>query len=265
MITKNRAMGYIRVSTARQAVQGLSLQAQLETIRSYCKTYDLEFVGYKVDSVSGKDLAHRPGAQALLKKARLQKIDHIVVFKLERMFRNTRECLRTVEELDKLGVGFHSITERWDTKTPIGKFSLTLFAAIAQLEREKIAERTKHVLGFKKLNGEKLGRFNSIGKTEADKPDKKDGKTRGQKIDWHEIKAIRLAQELNLQKMTYRAISQELANRGFISPRSGKPYAPSTIRRMATMEIPTGEVEDPFFVPGVDLSHLSANETASPA
>lgn len=231
-----KAMGYIRVSTKKQAEKGLSLEAQLENIKMYCKLNNFEFKGYKIDKKSAKNLEDRDGASKILKLAREKKIDHIIVYKLERMFRNTIETLQTAAELDKLGVGFHSITEKWDTKSAFGKFSFVLMAGLAEMERQRISERTKDVMDFKKRNDQKVGRYTDLGRTLGTNRDAKDGKRRQQVIDEKEVAAIVLTKELRNTGYTYRKISAILAENGFLS-KVNKQYQPSTIKKMLSIQL----------------------------
>ena len=84
-------------------------------------------------------------------------IDAVVVYKLDRMFRSTVDALETTKQFDKLNVSFHSIEETIDTKSAMGKFFFTLTAALVEMEREIIGERTRDVLQRKKTNGEVYG------------------------------------------------------------------------------------------------------------
>jgi site-specific DNA recombinase len=149
-----KAIGYIRVSTDEQAKEGVSLENQEEKIRDYCKLKDFEILEIIQDAgISAKNLK-RPGAQKVLEMARNKMIDAVIVYKLDRMFRSTVDALETTSQFDKWGVSFHSIQEALDTKSAMGKFFFTLTAALAEMEREIIGERTKDVLQRKKANGE---------------------------------------------------------------------------------------------------------------
>ncbi len=89
--------------------------------------------------------------------ARNREIGALVVYKLDRAFRSTIDALEVTKELDNFGVGFHSINERLDTKSPLGKFFFTLIAGIAEMERGIVGERTSDALRRKIENGEHVG------------------------------------------------------------------------------------------------------------
>ena len=98
-----RAYGYVRVSTEEQAAEGLSLEAQEEKIRAYASFKDLELVEIiRDEGASGKDL-NRPGFQELLELVGGKQAEALVVFKLDRLTRNTSDLLHLVEDVFKQG------------------------------------------------------------------------------------------------------------------------------------------------------------------
>jgi site-specific DNA recombinase len=236
---QEKARAYIRVSTADQAKHGLSLDAQLHSIKLYCELHNLEFTGYEIDSISGKNLKDRPGALRLLQEAKEGKFKNIVILRLDRMFRNTIETISTINELKDVGVRFHSLHEQLDTDTPLGRFAITMMAALGQMEAERISEKTKEILVYKKEIGHKIGRFTTLGKTLGE-PDAKDGKRRQQVENETEIEAAICCQKLRYNEgYSYRKLSTTLASWGYLS-RTGKPYCPTTIRKMIAMEVRNG-------------------------
>jgi DNA invertase Pin-like site-specific DNA recombinase len=95
---------------------------------------------------------------ALLEKVRAGEVSHVVVYKLDRLTRRTRDLLALVEdELKPRGVALVSLSEAIDTASPAGVMVLTMLGALAQMERELIAERTKAALAHKKTRGDRLG------------------------------------------------------------------------------------------------------------
>jgi DNA invertase Pin-like site-specific DNA recombinase len=104
---------------------------------------------------SGKD-TNRPMLQSLMNT--LQKGDVVVVESISRFARNTKDLLGLVEKLTKKGVEFISLKEHIDTTTPTGRFTLTVFAAVAELEREHILQRQAEGIAAAKASGKHLGR-----------------------------------------------------------------------------------------------------------
>mgnify|MGYP001565920212 FL=1 len=149
--TQLKAYGYCRVSTEEQAREGISLDAQEEKIHQYANLKDLELLEViRDEGASGKDL-ERPGLQRLLHLIEDEQAEALIVYKLDRLTRNTSDLLQLVEEIFKDGnTRFFSITEDIDTNSAMGKFFLTIMGAMAQMERELVSERTKAALLYKK-------------------------------------------------------------------------------------------------------------------
>jgi len=153
-----KAIGYCRVSTEEQAREGVSLDAQAENIRRYCELYDLKMVDVLIDEGrSGKDM-DRPAMNELMARVEQGAVDAVVFYKLDRVGRSTIDLLSFAEVLRASGVALHSVTEKLDTGSAHGSFFFTLLAALAEMERRQIAERTKAALAHKQDRGEWVGR-----------------------------------------------------------------------------------------------------------
>lgn len=153
-----KAVGYVRVSTQEQAREGVSLEAQKDKIKKYADLHNLELVEVVIDEGrSGKDL-NREGIQKIISVCREGKVDHLVVYKMDRLTRRTLDLLTLFEEVFKANkIQFHSISEKVDTSTAQGKFFLTITGAMAQMERDLISERTREALQYKISKGELVG------------------------------------------------------------------------------------------------------------
>jgi len=108
-----------------------------------------------LEKLSGKDIK-RPILQSLMNT--VQKGDTVVVESISRFARNTKDLLGLVEKLTNKGVEFISLKEHIDTTTPTGRFTLTIFAAVAELEREHILQRQAEGIAAAKSRGVHLGR-----------------------------------------------------------------------------------------------------------
>jgi DNA invertase Pin-like site-specific DNA recombinase len=141
-----RLVGYARVSTGQQdpAMQVAALKAAgVDGRRIY------------TDVMSGRR-DDRPGLRRCL--AALQEGDTLVVWKLDRLGRSVQHLVKVVNDLSSRGVGFRSLTESIDTTTNGGRLIFHVFAAIAEFERDLIAERTQEGLKQALANGHKPGR-----------------------------------------------------------------------------------------------------------
>lgn len=132
---------YVRVSSRTQ-----NPERQLTDEKKYDRVY--------LEVASGKN-ADRPQLKAML--AYVREGDTVEVESFSRFARNTRDLLAIVEELQSLGVSFVSQKEHIDTSTPQGRFMLTVFAALAELERESILERQAEGIAIAKEAG-RMGR-----------------------------------------------------------------------------------------------------------
>ena len=137
-------IGYIRISTIDQSMARQELlMEQLGVDEVY------------IDRMSGKN-TNRPELQKMLEYVR--KGDTVIVESISRFARNTRDLLELVEKLTVKGVEFVSKKEAIDTTTPTGKFMLTVFGAVAELEREYILQRQREGIAIAKANGVYKGR-----------------------------------------------------------------------------------------------------------
>jgi site-specific DNA recombinase len=133
---------YLRVSTEEQRARE-SIQTQHDFARRYCQLHQLAVHHvYADDGVSGTIALHdRPSGRQLLDDARQRRFDQLLVFKLDRLGRDTRLTLEAVAQLEARGVSVRSMTEEFDSHSPSGRLMMTLLSGFATLEREVIRER----------------------------------------------------------------------------------------------------------------------------
>jgi len=136
---------YTRVSTDTQSeIEFNSCESQKEQILSYVKSQnDLEVVKIYSDAgYTGSNL-NRPALQNLLNDIALDKIECVLVYKIDRLTRSPKDFYHLIEYFDKYGVSFISTTQRFDTSTATGRLIRNIMLDFAQFEREMTVERTK--------------------------------------------------------------------------------------------------------------------------
>ena len=141
---KNKKIGYARISTREQQ---LDLQIDALKKAGCIKIFSDKNSGSKIK---------REGLEKAL--AELEKGDVLIVWKLDRLGRSIRKLIELTDELQKKGIQFHSITDGIDTTTVAGRFFFHVMAAMAEMERELIIERTKAGLTAARARGKKGGR-----------------------------------------------------------------------------------------------------------
>lgn len=147
---KGELIGYARVSTEEQ-----NLDLQLDALRAQGIPDDAIYT----DKQSGATM-DRPALKLAMKVAR--KGDTIVVWKLDRLGRSVRGVLDAAENLRERGINLHVITLGMDTSTPVGKLIMTILLALAELERDQIAERTKAGVAAYQARGGRMGQPHRI-------------------------------------------------------------------------------------------------------
>lgn len=148
------ALLYTRVSKEDQVKFGLSLNAQLENLKTYCEENDLKIRNiYSDEGISGGSISKRKAFQKMIDEA--QSGDIILFTKLDRFSRNLLDANIVVKELNKKNVSIKAINEDdIDTSTADGKFIFNLKLSLAQREREKVSERINDVFAYKVKLGE---------------------------------------------------------------------------------------------------------------
>lgn len=137
-------IGYVRVSTQEQ-----------NTLRQEVLLHELEVDYLYLDKASGRN-TDRPELKKMMNFVRQG--DVVIVESISRFARNTRDLLDLVDQLSNKGVEFVSKKEAIDTNTPTGKFMLTVFGAVAELEREYILQRQREGIALARVEGKYTGR-----------------------------------------------------------------------------------------------------------
>jgi site-specific DNA recombinase len=227
-----QAIGYIRVSTEKQASEGVSLEAQKARICAWCAVngYELKeeniFIdpaitgaGQKVRGRSSfeKTLGKRPKLKAALNA--VGKGDVLVSYSLSRLVRSTNDAIALGEMVAIKKADMVSLTEQIDTTTAAGKMMFQMLSVLAEFERNLVAERTTNALQHKKRSGQKYTNQTPYGFEAIE----------GRLVEVkQEAEVVAEIQAARSSGSTLQAIANNLNGRG-IPTKTGKTWAPATI------------------------------------
>jgi len=152
-----QAIGYVRVSTDRQAENGVSLEAQEAKIRAMATVQGAELDEVIVDGGESAKSLNRPGLQRLMALINAGKVQAVIVAKLDRLTRSVKDLCGLLELFEKRKVALISVAESLDTGSAAGRLVITIMGAVSQWEREAIGERTRDALTHKRRQGERVG------------------------------------------------------------------------------------------------------------
>lgn len=226
-----RMIGYCRVSTDEQAERGVSLAAQRRKIRAQCEAQGYELIRIESDEgVSGTvSPSQRPALSQALACIENGEADGLCCIKLDRLSRRTRDILDLADDADRNGWRLDVIQERLDTGSPVGKFTLTILAGLAELERDQIALRTQDAVDHVAREGRARSRYTPYGYRNADGGyETIRGDKRPLVAHFEEQKAIRKLQRLQNQGVSVRAAVHKMAK--MKNPRTDRPWTASSIQ-----------------------------------
>lgn len=213
--TSPRALGYVRVSTDKQADRGISLEAQMERIRAMAIVQGVDLVDVIVDAGESAATLERPGLAQLLARVDAREVETVIVTKLDRLTRSVRDLGDLLERFARRHVSLVSVTESLDTGSAAGRLVLNIMVSVSAWEREIIGERTAEALRHKRARGQRAGTV-PFGFSVA-----ADGRTLVPEET--EQQALAVMRECRAAGYTLRAIAQEL-NRQGLSTRRGTPW-----------------------------------------
>ena len=180
MSKKIRCALYDRVSTENQVENGISLDTQKDALTEYAINHGYEIVGYYSDEgiTARKKMQNRRELLRLLEDVKRDKIDLILVTKLDRWFRNIKDYHNTQSILEAHNCNWKTIFEDYDTSTSNGRFAINIMLSVNENECDRDSERIKSVFAYKKKNRELLSGAPAYGYITVDKKLQKDPDTR---------------------------------------------------------------------------------------
>lgn len=220
---------YLRVSTEEQAKEGYGLKHQLKRCLAQVTVKDWPDVPehhiYTDEGISGTlGPEGRPALAQLLADIEAGEINAVVVLGLDRLGRKTRIVLSVVDQITGAGAELLSCKESLDTSTPTGRFVLTMFAALAELDRDQLVEKLTGGRDARgEVDGEKGGRIPYGYARRRDAT----GKAIGIMVDREVAPIVKKIFRLEGRGVSQRQIAATLNQEGIPGPRGGKWHASS--------------------------------------
>ena len=213
-----RAIGYVRVSTERQAQEGISLEAQQARIRAWCEANGHELVEVYVDAgISGRSMKSRVGLQNALDAL---KKDHVLVtYSLSRLARSLKDALTISESIAKKKATLTSLSEQIDGTSAAGKMMFQMLCVLAEFESAIISERTITAMQHKKGKSQTYCHQTPYGFEAIE------GRLVEVKQEADVVAEIQAARNAGV---TLQAIADDLNGRG-IPTKKGKQWQPATV------------------------------------
>ena len=234
MNIKNCAI-YTRVSTDNQAEKEFSsCEAQEQKIRSFVASQN-DWQVFKVYNDAGFSgaILQRPALQELLADLKKEKIDAVLVYKIDRLTRSPKDFYQLIEFFEQAKIDFISITERFDTSTPTGRLLRNIMLTFSQFERELTSERTKDKLLERAKKGMCNGGLTPYGYMRQNK------KLIPHHKEKEEIKSIF---ETYLETKSLSVVYKFLKGNG-IKNRSGKNFSKTNISHILRNVVYSGKIK----------------------
>ena len=217
-----RLVGYVRVSTDKQAEQGISLDAQRTRLREYAAREGIELIDIIEDALSGKN-DDRPGLQRALGMLTEGNASGLVVVKIDRLTRHAGDFATMLEKYFAKRYSLVSLSEHIDTHSATGRLMLGMIILVSQWEREVIGERTVDALTELARQGVKLGARSMA--------------ARGA------IQQIRRVKELHAVGKTHQQIADILNEEGVPTATGTGKWWPKTVRTALATDLGSDEAD----------------------
>lgn len=231
---------YVRVSTEEQAEQGYSIDAQLDTLRKYCKQNEYEIYDEYVDAgISGKSTENLFALQRMLIDVEKRLFDLVLVWKFNRLARKTVDLLNMVEGFKRQDISFRSVSENFETETPVGEFILQTLSGIGELERKTIVENVKMGMKQRAKTGKHNGKL-PLGYQSIADPSDPSGRSNVVVVEAEAI-IVRKIFELYAAGRGLKSIANELNHSGY-KTKTGNTFSTTAIKEILNNPFYNGKI-----------------------
>jgi site-specific DNA recombinase len=228
---------YIRVSTEEQAKEGFSIRAQDEKLRAYARIKDWNIYNIYIDEgISGKNIEDRPAVKQLIADIVSGKVKNILVYKIDRLTRSTKNLIELIEIFNQHHCAFNSLLESIDTASATGRMFLKIIGIFAEFERENLIERVKLGLERKAKEGYSIAAFTQSYGYNRQKGDKI------QEIVEEEAKTVKKIYDMYLEDDYTMSKIAKILNAENIPTKRNQKWCASTIKAILTNPTYIGKV-----------------------
>lgn len=225
---------YVRVSTAKQAGDGISIESQTNLLTEYCKENEYTIYNVYIDAgKSGSSIEKRSEFKKLIEDAKQKKFDVLVIWKISRFGRNFNDLIYGSKILLDNNISIVSYSENFDLNTAIGRLIFNILASIANYEIDEYSENIKMVFNEKAKRGGRMCHF-ILGYD----PLGKDSFT----VNTYEAYVVLTIYKVYSFKKNLTHTANYLNNLGFIGKR-GKLFSSYSIRHILSNSLYCGYVE----------------------
>lgn len=223
---------YVRVSTEEQAKEGFSIAAQIGEIEAYADRNNMDIVErYMDEGVSGKSISGRPEMKRLLKDLNSQRFNAVIVYKIDRISRKSKDALEIAERCQEANVSLISINEDFDIASPVGKMLFQMMSNFAEFERNSIVQRLKMGMMQRAKQGYHNGGivlgYDNVNKMLV--------------VNEEEAHVVRLIFDYAEQELGYKAIVNRINGMGYKTKR-GVEFSINTVKTILDNPLYIGKI-----------------------
>ncbi len=217
---RTRAIGYIRFNTDSQSINKVSLDFQSDKIWAYTNLNNFELVDIFCDGCKSGN-TERDGLKQSLSMLDKSEASALIIYKLDCLSCSALDALKLIAKIESYSASLHSIVEKLDTQSALGKYFVKMTASLTQLECAHVSERNLLAMASKKKQGQHCGSpaygYQMVNKKLIPHPS--------------ESHVVSLINTMKADGATLKMIADELNNQGISTKRNSK-WQPTQVSRI---------------------------------